>query len=344
MTAYPSASLSVLRRQLDDDELKCHWLAGDGSDRSYFRVTLRDESTLVLMQLSDSDCAKLRAGKYEWLLLAGLLREQGLKVPNLVKSIPELNAIIIEDYGDVMLQDRVTQLLVEGQFAKVEEYYLKCADSIVSLLKVPQSAADRWLDRSFDYDKLHWELSFFVENYLRPVFETSLSEAMLSVIQNEIGQIAKFTSSYSKYFVHRDFHSRNVMLLDDDVAIIDFQDARTGPSTYDVVSLVFDSYVPLSGSQRRQILAAVSSRIKSSFDHSFQRQYDEQLAAVLLQRQLKAIGSFGYLTIKKNKGNYLKYVRPAVQTLIEFSVFDERWPFISGKLLELIQNRVVETK
>jgi hypothetical protein len=63
----------------------------------------------------------------------------------------------------------------------------------------------------------------------------------------------------------------------------------------------------------------------------------EHWRAILLQRQLKAIGSFGYLTLVKNRGNYLRYVRPALDTLAHDLVYDERWPFLSGTLLERIR-------
>jgi aminoglycoside/choline kinase family phosphotransferase len=336
LSAVSENLLNGLRRELHDPALTCHWLAGDGSDRSYFRIVTSDRSSLVLMQLSDSDTAKLRNNAYEWVILSEMLSKNGFVVPKLRCALPELRCIVIEDYGDLMLQDSVTNHLVEARFDEVEELYLGCADIISKFLKLPSSLSPYWQNRSFDFEKFNWELRFFVQQYLNPICSKLIPEAKLSCIQPEIDRLAEFTSSFSKYFVHRDFHSRNLMLFKDQIAVIDFQDGRLGPAAYDVVSLIFDSYVPLNADQRKRLLELVSARIKSNFDDRFYSNFDAQLKAVLLQRQLKAIGSFGYLTILKNKGNYLKYVHPAVNTLIEFNVFDERWSFLSGDLLQII--------
>ncbi len=342
MSAVSESLLHGLRRELRDPGLSCHWLAGDGSDRSYFRIVLSDRSSLVLMQLSDSDTAKLRNSSYEWVILSEMLSKNGFVVPRLKIALPELKCIVIEDYGDLMLQDSVTNHLVEAQFNDVERLYLACAEIITSFLRLPHNLSSSWLDRKFDFEKFNWELRFFVQQYIEPVCSKLISATQLALIQPEIDQLARFTSSFSRFFVHRDFHSRNLMLYKDQIAVIDFQDGRLGPAAYDVVSLIFDSYVPLKADQRKRLLEIVSRHIKSNFDRSFSEDFDAQLKAVLLQRQLKAIGSFGYLTILKNKGNYLKYVHPAVNTLIEFNVFDERWPFLSGDLLEIISGASAE--
>ena len=126
------------------------------------------------------------------------------------------------------------------------------------------------------------------------------------------------------------------MIHDQKVAVIDFQDARLGPPSYDLVSLVFDSYVPLSPESRLKLLNEGLDLIAASASKEVADRAREEWKPMLLQRQLKAIGSFGYLTVDKSKGDYIKNVAPALQTLLDASVQDVRWPFISGKLLQIL--------
>ena len=128
------------------------------------------------------------------------------------------------------------------------------------------------------------------------------------------------------------------MIHDESVAIIDFQDARLGPPSYDLVSLVFDSYVPISIESRLELLEKGLAYIRSSAGQAAYDRAKEEWRPMLLQRQLKAIGSFGYLTVDKHKGDYLRNVAPALQTLLDAGVQDSRWPFLSGRLLQILAN------
>ena len=149
-------------------------------------------------------------------------------------------------------------------------------------------------------------------------------------------RLAQFLSQDSKWFVHRDYHSRNIMVKDDRLALIDFQDARLGPASYDLVSLCFDSYVPLSMDFRKSVFDKGVAEIAAQGGVEASASILTYFRPMLLQRQLKAIGSFGYLTKEKKRGDYLKYVTPALQTLDPDLIFDDRWPFLSKTLIQLI--------
>jgi aminoglycoside/choline kinase family phosphotransferase len=136
--------------------------------------------------------------------------------------------------------------------------------------------------------------------------------------------------------VHRDFHSLNVMVKNGTLAVIDFQDARIGPSAYDLVSLCFDSYVPFNNEQRMELMQNGIKHIGKKLGAEMQKEVEAHWKPMLLQRQLKAIGSFGYLTMVKKRGDYLKYVRPALATLANDLVFDQRWAFLSKDLLSMM--------
>jgi aminoglycoside/choline kinase family phosphotransferase len=109
---------------------------------------------------------------------------------------------------------------------------------------------------------------------------------------------------------HRDYHSRNLMLHDGSLYIIDFQDARMGPDTYDLVSLLRDSYVDLAAAQVDELVAyflalrAGPAGVSPDAAAEYRRRFD----VMALQRNLKALGTFGYQTVTRGNPVYIQYM------------------------------------
>lgn len=339
----------LLAEELKVTSLTVEWLAGDGSDRCYYRLRSPEfrsklnlsqevEPTLVLMQLSSSDAELLKNDGYDWINVGETLRAHGVFVPRVVKALPDHAALIIEDYGDLMLETQVFKLAEKGDFAAIHTLYHKTFQVISRFLGIERDPSSAWCRRAFDAERFSWELRFFMQKYAQPIAGIELSSAERKAFDQETVAIAKFLASESRYFVHRDFHSRNVMLLGDSIAVIDFQDARIGPAAYDLVSLCFDSYVPFTPSTRRSLMLDGLDIIRQNNDATIAASIDLLWKPMLLQRQLKAIGSFGYLTMEKGRGDYLKYVDGAVKTLEEQGLEDERWPFLSSVLIRRMRD------
>ncbi|MBF0441084.1 MAG: phosphotransferase [Oligoflexales bacterium] len=315
------------------------WLAGDGSDRSYYRIRCAEtHSTFVLMRLSKSEIDLLRNDKYEWITVGKILEEHGVCVPKPIKALPEQGSLVIEDYGDDMFESIALKNLEKDELFKIEELYLKAIKIISNFLSIPRRDGLVWTKRSFDKARFIWELNFFLDNYLEPLMEKKLCHEEKKIFDIEINSLGEHLEKLSNYFVHRDYHSRNLMYKDNEIAVIDFQDARLGHPAYDLVSLCFDSYIPLKNDFRMRLFKKGISHIKATVGPEVGFQIEKDWKPMLLQRQIKAIGSFGYLTIKKEKGNYLKYVKPALETLTDSNLYDDRWPFISKKIIEYIGN------
>ncbi len=303
------------------------WLAGDGSDRCYYRVQGGGRpDPAVLMQLSGVDAEKLKADSYDWITLGRLISREGVLVPQVLATMKDHAALLIEDYGDLMLEGRVYELAEKGDFDAVSGLYRRCAEVVKCFLSIRPDPAAVWCQRSFDTERYVWELNFFAQKYLQAVAGIRFTPTEQDSFERETHALAGVLAKLSTAFVHRDFHSRNVMIVRDQVAIIDFQDARLGAAAYDLVSLYFDSYVPFTGAFRAELLAEGMELLDSA-------EVAATWKSVLLQRQIKAIGSFGFLTVDKKRGDYLKYVDPALRTLEEAAVYDARWPFLSGELL-----------
>lgn len=341
LNALPPPPALEVNRALGINSVSIEWLAGDGSDRCYYRLSSPQlPNSMVLMQLSGADAEALRLNGYDWVTVGSILSANRVVIPRLLATLPEYAALIIEDYGDIMLESKVLEFCKKDQMNDVIKLYHQSVDLIIHMLKVPRSDGAVWCRRSFDHERFVWELNFFNKNFLEPVTRIHLTDQETAQFQKECEALAKMLSDQSQFFVHRDFHSRNIMYKDGKLAIIDFQDARLGPPSYDLVSLIFDSYVPFTQEQRLQLMADATQKMRSELGDKVGDMIDASWQPMLLQRQLKAIGSFGFLTLVKNRGDYLKYVNPALATLSGGLVKDKRWPLLSNDLIQRMQEQL----
>jgi len=339
--ALPPPPLETICAALKINTLTIDWLAGDGSDRCYYRISSSDlKNTQVLMQLSGSDAEALKKGGYDWIRIAEILDHYRIPVPRVAAQLPDHAALIIEDYGDRMLEGQVFGYAALKDWDPVFKLYQGCMEILSRFLAIPQNPESVWCQRQFDEERFVWELNFFMHKYGVPVAGFELSAQEEGLLQKDIAALSAFLAARSRFFVHRDFHSRNVMVHEGKLALLDFQDARLGPPSYDLVSLCFDSYVPFSASQRIRLLENALAVFERDHGKSLTTLVREEWKPMLLQRQLKAIGSFGFLTLDKNRGDYLKYVVPAVATLVDQDVGDDRWPFLSRTLLQRLREKV----
>jgi aminoglycoside/choline kinase family phosphotransferase len=327
----------ALAQALNINHLTVDWLAGDGSDRCYFRLRSPElPVSYVLMQLSGTDAENLAKGRYDWIEISEILRANQISAPRCVAALKEHAAILIEDYGDLMLETVALGAQKNGNILQSLDLFRRSLEAVARFLNIKPMPGTVWTQRKFDHERFAWELRFFVTKYLVPIARYHFSAAEESDFISDINSLASFLGDRSDYFVHRDFHSRNIMVRDHNIAVIDFQDARLGPASYDLVSLVFDSYVPLAPDTRMDLLQEGFDIIGNLSGSAANRRARDEWRPMLLQRQLKAIGSFGFLTVDKNKGDYLKNVAPALQTLLDANIQDARWPFLSGKLIQIL--------
>jgi aminoglycoside/choline kinase family phosphotransferase len=137
---------------------------------------------------------------------------------------------------------------------------------------------------------------------------------------------------------HRDYHSRNLMLHDGSLYIIDFQDARMGPDTYDLVSLLRDSYVDLTDRELDELIAYFLALRKGTGRSTSAEEFRTRFDLMALQRNLKALGTFGYQTITRRNPVYIQYMP---RTLRYARTNLEKYPRFA-RLRELLAARVEE--
>ena len=275
-------------------------LTGDASDRRYFRVLVSDGPSIVL---------SLSASPFEFESLpfvnvARLLSRMPVPVPALLGHADDLGILALEDLGDVTLQAH----LGAATPAEHSALYREAVALIATLQRrgaelespdyLPYGVA-------FDVEKLTWELDFFIKHFIEAYRGVVIAPAARDELRRECGVLIEILASEPRVLCHRDYHSRNLMVHGDRLYIIDFQDARMGPDTYDLVSLLRDSYVDLPEGTVSELLAYFLALQGQSGD---QRAFRERFNVMALQRNLKALGTFGYQTTARRNPVYIQYI------------------------------------
>jgi N-acetylmuramate 1-kinase len=309
-------------------------LTGDASDRRYFRVLLKNEAPQVLA---------VHPGPIEFETLpfvnvSRLLSAMPVPVPRILAHNDELGIMSQQDLGDVTLQAH----LGAASAAEHAALYRQAVSFIETLQRRGrdlESAEYMPYRIAFDVEKLTWELQFFVRHFLDAYRGAALSPAEREALAAEFSAIASELAAEPRVLCHRDYHSRNLMLHENNLYIIDFQDARLGPDTYDLVSLLRDSYVDFTEQQVEELIAfflALHSEWGSAADpQEFRRRFD----VMALQRNVKALGTFGFQTTSRGNPVYIQYIPRTLNyvraNLAKYPRFGRLREILAGRLEEL---------
>jgi aminoglycoside/choline kinase family phosphotransferase len=248
------------------------------------------------------------------------LRRVGVRVPEILgfeRDDPEGGLMVLEDLGDDMLE---TRLLAGDDRTRL---YETAIDQLARL----RAAAEREpggcvaFTRAFERDLYRWELDHFREWLLEAWKGARLSAAEREVVEREFDRIAAALEAEPKGFTHRDYQSRNLMVLPSgEQAVIDFQDALLGPRQYDLVALLRDSYVELPPDLVDALLRRYLDRFAAAGGPRLEYgPFREVFDLLTVQRKLKDAGRFVFIDrVKKNPGFLvsipasLRYVRDAL--------------------------------
>ena len=275
-------------------------LTGDASDRRYFRLLLPDAASIVLSVHS----APFEFGALPFVNVAQLFAEMPVPIPRVIGHAEDLGVLALEDLGDVTLQAHLGA-------ATPAEHAALYRQSVALIATIQRRGAElssaRYLPYSsaFDVEKLTWEMEFFVRHFLEGYRGVELTAKASEALRAELALLVELLASETRVLCHRDYHSRNLMLHNNRLYIIDFQDARMGPDTYDLVSLLRDAYVDLAENTVDELIAYfLALKGSSGGDEAFRRRFD----IMALQRNLKALGTFGYQTTSRRNPVYIQYI------------------------------------
>ncbi len=298
MSSIPDAVSAYLARK-GHTGARVIGLTPDASDRRYFRVMPASASPFVIAL----HAAPFAPGSLPFVNVAALFVALDVPVPRILDEAGDLGVLALGDLGDVTLQAHLGGVPAEAR----AHFYAEAAGLIRTIQRRGRElASPRFIPYgiAFDVEKLTWEVEFFLKHFLGAYRGLTLPAPALEVLRDELGAIVRELAAEPRVLCHRDYHSRNLMVHGGRLYVIDFQDARMGPDTYDLVSLLRDSYVDLPDALVDETIAAFAAAAHASDLVEFRRRFD----VMALQRNIKALGTFGFQATSKDNPVYAQYV------------------------------------
>ncbi len=277
--------------------------SSDASFRRYFRVTKTDGSTWIAMDAppDKEDCAP-------FVKVAAIMQSAGVHVPRVLEQDLNQGFLLLEDLGSTAYLDVLTADSVEKLYA----------DALQALLQLQAKASSDGLP-AYDETLLRREMALFPDWLLATHLELELDSRERKVLTSAFDVLVDSALEQPRVFVHRDYHSRNLMVVDrHNPGVIDFQDAVAGAPTYDLVSLLRDCYVRWPGEQVDRWAAGFAQDLRSEGlidvgDDTFLAWFD----LMGVQRHLKASGIFARLNHRDGKPGYLADIPRTLQYIVD---------------------------
>jgi aminoglycoside/choline kinase family phosphotransferase len=299
-------------------------MAGDASTRRYHRVRIpgSDPASMVVMELPDEPMkseeatgAGTRPQELPFLNIQRYLAAGGIPVPHVYRADMQRGLLALEDLGDRTFESAVRDAPPEER----RRYYRAAISHIVALQRLGDRGTDPTciaFSRRFDEPLLRWELDHFREWYLEAERGVRLDPGEQAALAAAFDWLARELATSPLTLVHRDFQSRNLMVVADqapDLKVIDFQDALLGTRAYDLVALLRDSYVVLSAAEVDQLTGDFIAGAEIGDAAGFRRLFLLQT----LQRKLKDVGRFVFIDRVRKNPSFLRWIPATVGYLRE---------------------------
>lgn len=289
-------------------------VSADASFRKYYRLKSSMHSGIVM------DASLQKESVAPFVEIEHRLYEAGVRVAKINTYSMEEGFVFMEDLGNTHLAD-----VIEHDF---ELFYGKAIDSLIKMQNTDVEGLP-----SYDAGFLRFEMDLMQTWYLEKYLGLTLDDESQSILDNALEAItSEVLSQPQGVFVHRDFHSRNLMFgCSDDIVVIDYQDARVGSVTYDLVSLLRDVYVEFDPKiVERMALHFRDRKGLDADDATFMRWFD----FMGLQRHIKILGIFARLYIRDGKEGYLNDIPLTLKYILEIG---SKYPETKG-LADLLKS------
>ncbi len=309
-------------------------LTPDASTRNYFRIPWKKGKAVAAVYPEPFDPAF-----HPYLDVTRLFLENGIPVPEIYSVDGQSGIIAQEDLGDRQLF-RVYEAAPEEE---CDEYKERAINLIAQIQKTTSQAYAKESIASrlaFDEAKLSWELDFFVEHYFGSLRRETLRHAEAAELKAELNDISAELAARPRVLCHRDFHAANLMVDSNNrLRVVDHQDARMGPVTYDLVSFLLDRrFEPPSLAELRTYrLFLLEERRLLGLDALDPDEFAQEFRLMTIQRGLKAIGTFSYQTAVCNRGSvYEQFIQPTFFIVLQAADWLDRFPALRRTIRERV--------
>ncbi len=289
-------------------------LSSDGSDRRFFKVRWKDKPALAI-EPSPGDIGTSET--YSYVAIGNHLARAGIPVPKIYDFNKDTGVIMVEYLGDRHLQTEILALISQNKWSQVKRLYRQA----LSLLAKMQVCGCRGFNRNWCYDSEYYDSKLAREReafyFLQSFVEGLMGCSKTPELEDELTGLALQVDliDNKEYFLHRDFQSRNIMIQNGALRIIDFQGGRLGPLGYDVAALLLDPYVALPETIWPELSEFYLNELDALNIDLDQATFEREFYLLALLRTMQALGAYSYLYLKKGKGFFEAYISPALSNL-----------------------------
>ena len=309
-------------------------VSGDASFRRYFRLKTADSSVIVV------DAPPAHEKNPEFVAVTSILTSAGVRVPQIFAVDLEHGWLLLEDFGNCLLLPELTRSSAGSWYRQAIEVLLKIQQAPVH----EDAGGQEWRLPLYSDTLFQEEMDLFPQWFLSGLLDRTQGEQEQRMIADVCNRLVHSATEQPRVMVHRDFHSRNLMVLSgSELGVIDYQDAVAGPLSYDLVSLLRDCYIQwspeylddwldyyLSAASRLGVLEGVDSK-------TFRRWFD----LMGMQRHIKVLGIFARLYLRDGKSGYLKDLPLVLEYTIQVSArypeFDDFSDWLSSEIVPLVE-------
>jgi N-acetylmuramate 1-kinase len=309
-------------------------LTPDASTRKYYRIGWKKRSAVAAVYAEPFD-----PEFHPYLDVTRLFLESDIPVPEIYAVDGAAGIIVQEDLGDQQL----FQVYEEESEDKCDEYKEQAIALIAKIQKATQKAYDMHSIASklaFDEAKLSWELDFFFEHYFGSLRGETLRHAETAELKAELNDIAAELAAAPRVLCHRDYHAANLMIdKKRRMRIVDHQDARMGPASYDLVSFLLDRQPcqPSLAELRAYRLFFLEERRLQGLGAIDPDDFAQEFRLMTIQRGLKATGTFSCQTaVFGRAAAYERFIQPTLQIVLQAAEWLERFPTLRRMIKERI--------
>lgn len=314
-----------------------HAVPADGSTRRFWRIVPRSSDRTYIAVMNEPVDVPARRENFAYLMIGRHLHGRGLPIPRIHASDIEKGWFVTEDFGSVNLQD-----LAASTVNRVPLYERVIEVLFRLQIKGAEGFNPSWTCQTEKYDftvMRRYESDYFKEAFLCTYLGLKKEWPELESPLNHLAAMASLAEN--GFFLHRDFQSRNIMVLEHGIGILDWQGGRLGPPGYDLASLLIDPYTELSKEERNLIYNKYLELLSDKFPEEVEA-FNKSFPYLALQRNLQILGAFSFLSRVRKKKHFESYIAPAFVTLrgLLMDLRDEKL----SQLTELIEGQRSKVK
>jgi N-acetylmuramate 1-kinase len=309
-------------------------LTPDASTRKYYRIAWKKRTAIAAVYAEPFD-----PEFHPYLDVTRLFLDCEIPVPEIYAVDGNAGIIVQEDLGD--------QQLFHIYEMETDETCDEYKEQAIALIAKIQKATDHAYKTNsiasrlaFDEAKLSWELEFFFEHYFGSLRHETLRHAETAELKAELNDIAAELAAVPRVLCHRDYHASNLMVdRKQRLRVVDHQDARMGPASYDLVSFLLDRQpcLPSLAELRHHRLFLLEERRLQGLPAIDPDDFAQEFRLMTIQRGLKATGTFSCQTaVFGRSAAYEHFIQPTLEIVLQAAEWLERFPTLRRMIKERI--------